>query len=307
VLLIRLLEERGKGAGRYDSLLDLALWDFVRDNASKQPLCFAGISSEWLTARAQVSGCVLVYPRQKNPAPSRLEALLKDVFAARTLTTDPGVAQTVCSLLLPLAECARRQNRIAEARRFARLATIIQPDDPQAWLTLARAAARAGKKQETMEFAAGRLNLLAGGLDDQALSDLLREDLERYAIAEAFEAELDRECQGIPQAEAREEIAGKLWDADELAVLNKGYIRLLEVFPDDPDIIYQRAAVLAQLGDLAGARKELVHWIRTAQVPEAEMVACIEEDGRFALLRSYEPKESKPASPQGAQENPTAL
>ena len=308
MLVLRLLEGRAKGELGRSSLEDLALWDFVKENAARRPLCFMGMSSAWLTARAQVSGCVLIYPRREAPVAGRVERLLRKNFVGDHVNRRPDASWAIYNLLLPLAEAARRQDRGDEAYRLGRLATIVCPGKPQAWLGLARVSARAGRREATMEFAAGHLHALAAAEDDEGLSEVLGSDFERYGAVEAFRAELAQESEkGVPRPDVRKRAAAELWDWDELAVLAEGYGRLLEAFPTDESALYQRAAALAQLGDLEGARQDLSRWIRVSQRSEAEMVACIREDGRLALLRTYVPEEVEPESPEVEREGRPTL
>ncbi len=288
LLFARFLKERAGHVPGTASLVDLALWDFIKANYTRCPLCFVGVLSPWLTARARVSGLVLSYPRLYPAVPIEPDAEFGQITADYSFySLDPGVARTLTALPIPLAQAARGQGQCEESLRLAELAAKLSPESAAPHLALLRTEARRGKKQAAMEHMADYLRRASPEVDMDELRGLIERDLLCCTQERDFQALLERERQGVRDIETRQEAASYLWQADELAVLARGYDYVLTAFPDDVDALYQLAAAYTQLGDLHRASDTLARWIETSGLPPVTVAERLHNDGRFALLRTY--------------------
>ena len=99
---------------------------------------------------------------------------------------------------------------------------------------------------------------------------------------------LEQEQDGAPDVAARQEAATRLWEADELCLLVRGYEYVLVASPNDVDALYQLAAAHTQLGNLSAARDHLARWIDASGLSPMAVADQLDKDGRFALLQFYE-------------------
>ena len=288
VLFGRFLKERAGGAASA-SLVDLALWDFVKANYARRPLCFVGMNSPWLAARAAISGLVLSYPRLYSPSVVEPDAEVRKFIAGQKLQhTDPDGAHDLALLPIPLAAAARVQGQCEVSLRLAELAARLNPQAPEPRLIMARAEARRGRKQTALEHLKGFLLRAPPETDVQELRALIERDLLCYAREKDFLEVVQREQrEGAPDVEARRKAAQALWETDELVVLAQGYDSVLRTFPKDVDALYQLAAACAQLGDLPRARDVLEQLLSISGVAPGPMAERLADDGRFVLLRTY--------------------
>ncbi|MBI4556532.1 MAG: DUF2723 domain-containing protein [Candidatus Hydrogenedentes bacterium] len=270
-------------------LQDLALWDFIRDNCARRPICLVGLKSPWLTARAQVLGFLLCYPRTDRPSPENVQSRLGNLLTEIAGVRDPGVQTAFTQVLLPLSECARDQGQSAAALRYAELAASLSPLDPQPRLAISRAAARLGDGRLAGETISAYLQLLSPSRTAPDVSQILREDLTRCALESEFGQLLESDA-GSPNHEACKNLAMKLWEADELVVLIRGYDTILARNPGDMDSLYQQAAALAQIGDLGRARTNLAALVNVGQTAPMMLWEQLHNDGRFSLLRQSSPQ-----------------
>ncbi len=289
VLFSRFLEQqrRTKGNGTNTYLLDLALWDFIKDNYDRRPLCFVGLNSSWLAARAELSGVVLLYPRVYEPASPAFAGENAYTLAVCESYNDPGLPAVLSPLLVTLSNTARKQGRPDESVRLARFAVELDGQSPMVRLALARAQARQGNKLAAMNHME---SYIEQSPSDEELAGAQR-DIERDLISYIHEREFMQapahERNGPSNRETRHDAAMDLWQDDEPALLAKGYEQILEADNRDAEAVYQLSAAYVQLGDLARARDLLGRW--------AELVDCsraaaqrLHRDARFALLRDYQ-------------------
>lgn len=285
-LLRRLVRNRQGGARNSEILLNLALWEFVEDNFSSRPVCFVGITLPWLTARAQASGCVIIYPHQQATSAPAPETLAAQLYERPEYRTDPAIRRTLSQILLPLSESARNQKNVREAARLAQHAALLSPEPPGARLALARAAARDGKKWSAIEYASACFPLMATREKMDESIKLIEADVHRARLEQRFQKFLIQGPEHFADpAEERRRLTDELWEVDELAVLAEGYEYIVEDSPEDHEALFEYAAALAQFGDLGHARSALERWSRLAQLSGSEVARILEEDGRFALLK----------------------
>lgn len=262
------------GGVQEEDFIELMLWEIMRNNFKERPVCFAGISTPWLTARAESVGLLLQYPRKGNGHPD------SDFFAEineQQAYMDPEYTQTLLALMLPIAEASRRQNDVAQSEQIAHLARTLDANDANAWLVSARAAARAGKGKEAEQFAANYIPLAKSQHERDLFLDLIKEDLRRNSIASEF-ASASKALDSTPEArQRRAELATELWNLDEIAVLSDVYRADAEDFED----LFEGAAAEAQLGQLATARDTLG---RAVEMDKVQAFARLQVDGRFFLL-----------------------
>lgn len=275
--------------------IDLAIWDLVRDNSRRRSVCFIGLDSQWLMARATPAGTTAMYPESDVVPSSVPPAFIVDAQLLENRGGDTGFSKAVARLLLPLSENARLQDNPAESLRLAHAAAELTPDDPAPWLAVARAAARNGQKDIALDAASTCIQLSSNQEAPFPVSvkELLAADFERRETAAQFSRLVD-EPQGGGQK--REELASRLWQADELVVLERGYAAMSAMDPNDVDALYQRAAALTQLGRLSIAREALT---RALEAAPAETTARVMNDGRFALLYQFD-DEGDPGADQDA-------
>lgn len=278
----RLARRHREGKGVDAELADLALWDFVADNSLQGTICFAGVASSWLPARAKLNGLVLVYPCEGPPTRHELDT----GFGALAATPkDPGIADTLARLLLPLADNARAQGWAEESLQLAKRAVELGPRSPSPMLAVLRAEARNGQKDKALEHAERYLQLAPDSDAANDLQECITQDLRRHALERDFIAAIAGET--LADADKRQETAEQLWLNDELVILRQGYESIIEAHPDDLDALYQLAAAYTQLGELPLARNTLQTWIQSARVEPGAVAKHLEQDGRFALLQSY--------------------
>ncbi len=264
------------------SLKELALWELVRDNFSIRPVAFAGVAVPWLTARAQQNGVVLVYPRAGTPRKSSQGIVSAYIQRSHGVLHDTALHRTIAGLLLPAAEAARRQGDIAQASRIAELARLVDASNPLPWLASARAAARAGDREEAIAFLDSYLQKYPGRVTASEITAVLQEDLTRNAIAEDYLDSLDPDpLRANPST--RLDLVANLWALDELEVLARGYRESRQRFvaARDVDAVYEGAAILAQLGELSAARVDLGKAISWDAI---RVWRRLRDDPRFSLL-----------------------
>ena len=268
------------GGLRESDFMDLIVWEFMRANFVQRPICFAGLSPAWLTARGEREGLVLQFPRDGATASRPVDSVIPALADAQRL--DPELTKTVVGLLLPLAEASRRQDDAAESARIADRARAYGPDDADTWLVAVRAAARAGQRERATELTAGYIRLAPSTQDMQTILDLVAEDLQRNALAAEFGSAIAAvEGPGAAQ-ERRADLAARLWDYDELAVLANAYARSIEKGASLDDL-YEGAAAAAQLGDLHTARDRLGEVVK---IEPMTIWDRLQTDGRFLLLEA---------------------
>ncbi|MBM3288793.1 MAG: hypothetical protein FJY92_01445 [Candidatus Hydrogenedentes bacterium] len=269
------------GAVRDTDFIDLMLWEFMRGNFAKRPVCFAGVSPAWLTARGQRSGVVLHYPRTANREPRPIDSAVPTGTAAAWV--DPELAKTAVALLLPLAEAGRRQDDPAGSARIAQLARSYGANDAGAWLASARAAAREGKREQAVEFSSNYIRLAPSERDTQVFLDLIEEDLRRNRLATEFHAAGLSQDPSTDARKQRMDLAKQLWGLDEVTVLSETYTKAIANGPEDIELLYEGAAAAAQLGDLNAARERLG---RAVQIDSFAIWGRLQVDGRFFLLEA---------------------
>ncbi|MDZ4859112.1 MAG: hypothetical protein SGI88_09005 [Candidatus Hydrogenedentes bacterium] len=262
---------------------DLLLWEFMRDNFSARPILFAGVTSAWLTARGKPVGMLLAYPREGAGEGNALAL----VTAAGAFDTDQEMAATNLSLLLPLAEASRRQNDVPQAEKLAALARENGPNNAGAWLSSARAAARGGRREQAVAFSARYLRMANNPREMKDFLGLIEEDLQRNALAVEFStAAIQTEVNDATRMR-RDQLAEMLWGLDELSVLATGYDVAMQIGPGDFELLYERAAVNAQLGELDIARALVGEAVK---VDFQKVWSRMQWDGRFYLLEVKRPE-----------------
>jgi len=294
VLFARFLRQRRQGRGDSSALTDLALWEFIRQNHAQRPLCFVGRASPWLAARGRASGAVLVYPAgTATPVADPLAALDALLSSPRLLEHNPGAARTVASVLLPLVQAAHAQAEAQqEHARLGQWAAMLAPTHPRFLLEQMRAMARRGDKEGAMAHAAQYLWHPQARHDVDALRRLVEEEMTGHALEQRFKAVLARERLEDPDYEARQAAAGQLWGHDEIHVLAREYVSLLEARPKDLDALYQLAAAQAQFGRFDRARDLLERWAKASRLPPGRVAERLDGDGRFVLLQTARTRDS---------------
>ncbi|MCP4645929.1 MAG: DUF2723 domain-containing protein [bacterium] len=289
VALSKALEERDEERAWHD----LAVWEFIRTNASSRDsaraLCFAGVDSPWLAARGHSTGGVTSYPRRDAAEPAQsFHELAQTAADANCAVLDPDLAACLARMLVVESARARLQAEPENAGHLGELAARLAPGGPLPLAAVMRAAARSGDREgvtqltEAYALAAARTS----GFTPEAAESLAQaaaRDLQRHALAEEFALRLvgDHVGEEDESSRSRAAIAARLWVLDELTVLAEGYGYVVAGGDDSNDVRYEWAAALVQLGDLRGAREALKPMVERA--PE-EMAARLKEDGRFALL-----------------------
>ncbi|NUM52578.1 MAG: hypothetical protein HUU46_02935 [Candidatus Hydrogenedentes bacterium] len=272
------------GSVRDSDFLDLMLWEFMRDNFTRSPVCFAGVSTAWLTARGKRDGVVLHYPRDGVNESRPVDAVVPAKSGSRYF--DPEFDKTVVGLLLPLAEAYRRQDNAAESASIAELARAYGANDAGAWLTSARAAARAGQREKAQEYVANFISLAESDGDMQVSIDLIAEDLHRNSIAVEFKSGSLAAHDSFDTRQRRDALAAQLWNLDELSVLSDTYTKALLDGQGGFDLLYEGAAADAQLGRLTAARTLLN---QAAEIDPLAIWRQLQVDGRFKLLEVDDP------------------
>ena len=290
LLLARYLDERKHPSGPSPSRVDLALWELVKEHYGVRPLCFVGLSSPWLAARAQITGLVLSYPRRTAPAAPAPAAQVRCILSERHGSTrDVGIADTLAALVTPLSTAARMQGRDDQARELARLAIWLAPDAAGPRVAWCRAQARGGEWQEAVQEWDAYRAQAGRPLPESNIKRMFDRDYEAHEHAERFLGLAARETAAPSDLATRQDAATALWELDELVVLARGYEAIVKASPDDIDGLYQLAAARTQLGDLRNARDVLGQWIEALGLSPSLVKKQLDGDGRFALLRNYDP------------------
>jgi len=281
ILFGKWIEHNANASDARAMTAELALWSLIRANHEQRPLCFAGIDLPWLLARASPSALLLHYP---GPAP--VEAVPREETVRRAMIAaarpDPGVGETLSALLFTLSGNARQRESIGEAIQLAIIASLVDPHDGRPFLAMARAKAREGHSEDALDYLDSYL-WLTDGKDGDVLSSIEKQ-FECYRLAGEFQELVDQQVAQSNLSAAFREKADALWARDELTVLAGGFARLSNAFPHDPEVLYEYAAVLAQLGDLTGSRNALA---QAARITPAQVGAHLQEDGRFSLLERF--------------------
>ncbi len=285
--LVAKLHDKTAGLRSDDQeLTELALWEFVRDNPIRWPLCFLGVDASWLAARAQVCGAVLTYPRRPETVSSELEEVVQRVYAQDAYRSDPGTRDALTMVLLPVSEVSRCQGHGEDAMAVADLVSKINPESPEAHLAKSRAAALMGDREEAARYASSYMSLSQGKLEaGDAVTAAIQVEIQTGALRKQFEKIVAEGKAGAKTFPTRNAVAAQLWAQDDLFVLAKGYRELSESDPNDVDALYQYAAAMAQLGHLADAQTLLA---KAAKMNPIAVGQRLQEDyGRFALLIIY--------------------
>ncbi len=276
----------------------LALWDLVRDNPTRWPLCFVGVSTPWLTARAQLSGVVFCYPRRADPAPSALRDTVERLCAGEEYRSDPDFGETLARLMLPISDLIRDQGDAEEAQLLVQSLAAIDPAAPGPPLGLARAAARLGNREEAARYAeAYALAAQADNGSQRRLLHTIESDFRSAALAQQFLDVIAIGMSGVRNDEARERLSRRLWDEDEVFVLARGFHALVRHNPTDVDALVQAGAAYAQLGDLPEALELLRKAAELNPIHTYELLQV--DPGRFALLKVQHELRAAAASDAG--------
>jgi len=116
---------------------------------------------------------------------------------------------------------------------------------------------------------------------------LIEEDLQRNALAVEFStAAIQTEVNDATRMR-RDQLAEMLWGLDELSVLATGYDVAMQIGPGDFELLYERAAVNAQLGELDIARALVGEAVK---VDFQKVWSRMQWDGRFYLLEVKRPE-----------------
>ncbi|MBI5096016.1 MAG: tetratricopeptide repeat protein [Candidatus Hydrogenedentes bacterium] len=282
--LIRELSKRSGAKSSGPELTSLAIWDFVRSNATRNAVCFAGLSNPWLSARAQPQGAVLMYPRApsdhtKAPSPDF------DSLCEQTLRcNDPDLARLLQQIVLSLSDAARSRGDGAQARDLAQLALHLNQPATDAYFALARAEARQGRREQAVEYAKSCQDSCDDIKTIQLLLDAIKDDSDTYDLENRFTHTLSQETSTGARPQDRSVTAGLLWQAGQLDVLRHGYESILAQAPDEGDALYELAAIQAQLGEFARAKELLHRWSRVARLSDEALTMRMNLDGRFALI-----------------------
>ncbi len=270
-------------AGARSDLRDLAVWELLRDNFSKRPFAFVGVSAPWLTARVQRNGVVLVFPRDGENRQHSLTTIDEYADDLDESAEHAELRRTVSAMLLPLSEASRRQGDIRTATHAAELARRIRGDDAVPWLVSARAAARAGDREQAIAYVERYLLNVPGPNPADELGDAIQEDLTRNALAEAYVSSMGGEST-VANPLVQQQLIADLWEFEEFQVLAEGYriARDSYVARGDVEALCEGAAVLTQLGELAAAREELG---TAVSVDPVRVWRRLKNDPRFDLLR----------------------
>lgn len=275
--------QRGVPTQRSD-LQELAVWELVRDNFRTHPICFAGVSAAWLNPRVQRKGVVLVFPRIGDTSQSSFELIANHINGLEDRPQDSELHRTMVDLLLPLSDAARRQGNLAQAAQAAELAGRIGGSGSGPLLASARAAARAGDREQAVAFVEAYLwshpQLEAGS----TLTETIQDELTRNALAENYEASFGDAVLRGGALQNQKDLAESLWALDELEVLARGYRKNRDRYlaQGDVDALCEGAAVYAQLGELAAARAELGEAVSLDAI---RVWRLLKSDPRFNLLR----------------------
>ena len=278
-----LLSGRYRGLDTNPALLDLALWDLLRDNARRHPLCFAGLPQDWLVARLQVRGSVLSFPSLcTSPARSLLNGLLDSPPAFSRLGQDPDASAPVQAFLLAFSAHARKHGQDQSARAYAQTAALLSNHRASAEFELARIAARAGQSDQAQDHATTALLLgltnTACPSQPGAAAGILERDLHLAAALKMFHRSLRA---FYPSVGDLTQSSAILWQEHEFHELAAGYEIILQQYPNDAEILYQWAASLVQLGQFQRARETLD---RARALAHDDVEDALHHDGRFVLL-----------------------
>jgi hypothetical protein len=265
---------------------DLAMWDLVRDNPERWPLCFVGVNSSWLTARAQLSGPVFVYPRNGEGAEVRLYELAERVALDEEYRLEPGIGHAFADLLLPISELLRNQGGGLDAEHVAVLADAVQPDFSSTTYALARATARQGKNELAAAYARKYAAREQASLrQQQNLLEAVKSDLRSNVLIREFRRIVELEQEGKAPEGVRAELTERMWDEDAVFPLAQGLQAIVAHKPGDLDALYQGAAAMAQVGSLDEAARLLR---KAAEINAVAIYERVNQDrGRFALLQAH--------------------
>jgi tetratricopeptide (TPR) repeat protein len=270
--------------GLHGDLQELAIWELVRDNFLTRPISFAGVSAPWLSARVQRNGVVLVFPRTGDISRDSLDYIVQHINEDRAGSPDSELHRAMVDLLLPLSDAARRQGALIQAALSADLARRIAGSDSGPLLASARAAARAGDREQTIAFVEDYLWSQPKPEFNWNLTETIQDELTRNSLVESYEASFGGNVPQGVDIPSREELVASLWALDELEVLARGYRRNRDIYiaQRDVDALCDGAAVYAQLGDLAAAREELGEAVSLNAI---RVWRQLQSDSRFNLLR----------------------
>jgi tetratricopeptide (TPR) repeat protein len=289
VLFNRFLNERDAGETHGSGYTDLAIWEFVKANYADRPLCFAAVPSPWLAARGQIAGLVLLYPRRDDaPSPLTVEAILASVGLDGVERGRDGIANTISLAAVPIAQALCAQGRYEESADLVAVLRTMCPDSPALGLAAQRIESRQGHRDAAVKLSQDCLRQADGDAERGRIELRVRQDLDSLSDENAFWIFIDAGETSVEAMEKRQDMAMKLWAADELTVLMEGYEAVRAFSPDDLDALYQLAAAYAQLGDLPRAHERLKRWIEVSQLPAMQVARKLFEDGRFALLQTYQ-------------------
>ena len=281
--LIQELSRKGAESALSDgALAALAIWDFTRNNAPDRPICFVGVSVPWLGGRAREHDCLLVYPQTLSEPSSGSRG--PETLASATLPgQDPDLDCDIQDVLLSLSDAARDRGDANKAIDLANRALPFGPRNPAVHLALSRSEAREGRRDQAERHVRAYLGLATqAGAADQVLADI-EQALQIYSL----DAQFTQGIEAVPAVESleqRSEVTGQLWQFDQIETLNRGYAKLLAQKPNDVGLLYERAAIQAQLGDLQAAGQTLRRWQTAGAYSDETLKARINLDGRFALI-----------------------
>jgi len=280
-----LVTETNMNHGGRAALGSLALWDLVRDNHRTRPICFAAVNARWLTARAQIIGPMLAYPRLSHQEPFKAIYWASDMVLREDFDEEPGPSRFVTSLLVPLSETARLQNDFDRAANLADIGVELRPANEEAAQARLRVVARRGDPERAVELAEAIWPASSAPAAYERVTKALMEDNETARIHELLESAWGK----LPLAhEAQDKVDAyldRLYDRDELALVAQYYDSLIGLYPDESEYWFEYAALLTQLGYLEQARTMLTKWSERVNMYPVSVYRKLEKDGRFALLK----------------------
>ncbi|MBI3118653.1 MAG: hypothetical protein HYZ00_08200, partial [Candidatus Hydrogenedentes bacterium] len=271
--------------GASDALLeDFALWDLAAANIDHGGVALAGLSPEWLAARASAAGLLLLYPA---PEPGGADVPLPTLYTGSDRPNDPDGLRTLSVMLLTLSDQALRQADTSLALLLAHEAGQYTPNDPGPRLAQIRVRARQGQKGAVLAEAESFLRRWPDAPSNDALQQGISENLDRSEAESSLVAFLERSTEQKQDYTARDTVFEALWRQEQFSLLVHGYRAILEGAPRDLDALYQLAAAYAQLGQWEQADECLGQWVTTGNVPLPEVLRQLKADGRFAHFHTY--------------------
>ncbi|HOJ33118.1 MAG TPA: hypothetical protein PKY35_12350 [Candidatus Hydrogenedentes bacterium] len=271
--------------GRVPSIKELALWEFLRDNAPSRPIGFLACSRDWVSARAHPSGLILVFPATEPYFREHFQLL--DTFIRQTHEVlrqhrDFAAARSVAAIIVPLSANARKNDDLENARKYASAAADMFPQSTEAQLASLKAIARAGKRDEALAQATSYLSLTRGKENPEKMARIIQQELE----VAAYEEHMYRLLLGYEDSTAWykhfTDLTSTLWRNYEFKKLTDFYLALLEEKPEDAFVLYQLAATYAQLGDSNQSNSYL---LKAMEIAPNLVAANLRQDGRFALFQ----------------------